>query len=104
MAVVNDLEFEDRGLADQFLGSLRVLDTWQLDQDFVVALARDGGFANSQLVDPVPNRLLRLVHRTDPGLGDFTRAEAQNESWTAAFRACGTERHVAKSFVGDILK
>ena len=46
MIIVDQLELEHAGLADQLLGALGVLDTGELHQDFVVALLGDRGLAH----------------------------------------------------------
>ena len=63
LGVVNQLEFEHRGFADQFLGALGVLDAGELHQDFVVTFFGDGGFAHAELIDSIADGLERLVHR-----------------------------------------
>ncbi len=55
--IVDELELEQRGLADERLRALRVLDPRELDEDPVLALARDRGLGHAELVDPVPDRL-----------------------------------------------
>ena len=62
-ALVHQLELQQRGLADERLGPLRILDSGQLDQDVPLSLALDGGFRDPELVDAVADGLQRLVHR-----------------------------------------
>ena len=57
----HQLELEERRLADQLLGALRVLDAGQLDDDLVRALRLHRRLGDAELVDPVADDLERLV-------------------------------------------
>src|SRR5206468_2847719 len=59
--LVEQLELEQRGLADEGLGARRVLDARQLDQDLIRALARDRGLAHTELIDAVADGLEPLT-------------------------------------------
>ena len=60
-ALGDELELEHRGPADQLLRALRVLDAGELDEDLVISLPLDGRLGDAELVDPVADRLERLV-------------------------------------------
>ena len=62
-AVVDQLELQQRRLADEGLGALRILDTRQLDQDAVLALPSDRRLGHPELVDAVADRLDALPDR-----------------------------------------
>jgi len=57
----HELELEERRLADQLLGALRILDAGQLDDDLVRALRLHRRFGDAELVDAVADDLERLV-------------------------------------------
>jgi hypothetical protein len=59
--VAHELEGQHRGLADQRLGALRILDAGQLDHDVALALPLDDRLAHAELVDAVADGLQRLV-------------------------------------------
>ena len=73
--LVDHLEFEAGGLAEQGDGPLRVLDPGQLDQDAVVALALQDRLADPELVDAVAHGLQRLAHRIVLDRGDLLVAQ-----------------------------
>src|SRR5258706_104127 len=68
--LVEELEFEQRGLADERLGAPRVLHARQLDQDLIRALPRDRGLAHAELIDAVANRLEPLTDGVVAQLAD----------------------------------
>ena len=68
--LVEELEFEQRGLADERLGAPRVLHARQLDQDLIRALPRDRGLAHAELIDTVANRLEPLTDGVVAQLAD----------------------------------
>ena len=59
---LQQLELEQRGLADQILGALHVLDTGQLDDDAVRALPLNDRLGHAELIDAVADHLLGPVH------------------------------------------
>src|SRR5206468_9503319 len=68
---LDELELEERRLADQLLRALPVEEAGELDQDAVVALLLKRGLGDAELVDSIPDDLHRLVDRV---LG-FRRAQ-----------------------------
>ena len=58
---LEQLEFEQRRLADQVLGALHVLQAGQLDDDAVLTLPLNGRLGDTELVDAVADNLLRPV-------------------------------------------
>ena len=62
-ALVDQLELEQRGLADEGLGPRRILHARELDQDAVLALLLDGRLGDAELVDAVADGLEPLAHR-----------------------------------------
>src|SRR6266481_2494377 len=62
-ALVEEPELEVRGLADEGLGPLGILQAGQLDQDAILSLPRDGGLGHAELVHPVADGLHALPDR-----------------------------------------
>ncbi len=77
--VVHQLELEQRSLADEGLGPLRVLHARQLHQDAVLALLLDRGLGHPELVDAVPDRLEPLPHREIADLGRLARLQRHHD-------------------------
>ncbi len=75
MFVVDDLEFEHGRLANQFLGTLRILNAGELNENIVVAFLDDGRFTHAKLVDSIADSLQRLIHRIILNLEHFARGE-----------------------------
>src|SRR5262249_16692968 len=94
--VVNELEFEDGGFADQFFGALGVLDPGQLHEDFIVTLAHHGGLSYAELGDSIANRLERLVHYVGLHLCKVTRPETQAEGGSSPPGRRGVHHQVGK--------
>src|SRR5690606_11023775 len=57
------LEFKLRGLAQQVLERLRVLEAGHIDDDAIVALADDRRLARAERVDPLADDFRGAVHR-----------------------------------------
>ena len=60
---LDELELEERRLADQLLRALPVEEAGELDQDAVVALLLKRGLGDAELVDSIPDDLHRLIGR-----------------------------------------
>src|SRR5713101_6353950 len=73
--VVDDLEFEYGRLANQFLGTLGILNAGELNENIVLAFLDDGRFTHAELVDSIADSLQRLIHRTILNLEHFARGE-----------------------------
>src|SRR5262249_18025873 len=78
--LVEQLELEERGLANERLGARRVLHARQLDQDLIRALPGDGGLAPPELIDAVADRLEALTDRVVAQLADPTIAHHETEA------------------------
>src|SRR6266542_708731 len=78
--VVDQLELEERGLADEGLRPLGVLDARELDQDAVVSLLHDGGLGHPELVHAVADRLQPLPHGEAAERRDLFRPERQHHA------------------------
>ena len=89
--LVEQLELEQRGLADQRLGALGVLDARELDEDAVVALPRDGRLGDAELVDAVADRLHPLAHGEVAQLGSLWSPIASGKR-PAAWSSCAARR------------
>ena len=61
--LVHQPEGHPRGLAQQFLDPVRILDARQLHHDAVIALAGDGGIDHARAVDAAAHDLDGLLHR-----------------------------------------
>jgi hypothetical protein len=59
----DQLELEDRGLADDVLRARHVADAWHLDEDFLARLTGDARLGHAELVDAAIDRLQRLLDR-----------------------------------------
>src|SRR4029450_1109289 len=79
-ALVEQLELEERGLADQRLGARRVLHAGQLDQDLIRSLSRDRRLAHAKLVDAIADRLETLANRIVAQLPDTALEHHQPEA------------------------
>ena len=60
--LIEQLELEQRRLADQGLGPFGILNTRQLDQDAVLALTGDGRLGHAELIHAIADRLDALAH------------------------------------------
>src|SRR5262252_7274791 len=58
---LDELELEERGLADQLLRTLLIEKAGELDQDAIVALLLDRRLGDAELVDSVPDDLHGLI-------------------------------------------
>ena len=79
-ALVEQLEFQERGLADERLRPRRVLDARQLDQDPLAPLPRDRGLRDAELVDAIADRLQPLADRVVAQPVDHTLAHHELEA------------------------
>ena len=105
MIVVDQLELEHAGLADQLLGALGVLDTGKLHQNLVVALLGDRGLANSELVDSIADGLERLLHRIAPHLIQLHRPVGHLVGRSGVTRVGRKpDHHVGKKLAREIEK
>src|SRR3972149_2461619 len=68
--LVDKLELEKRGLPDQGLGPLGILEPGKLDQDSILPLLLNRGLGDPQLVDSISDRLQALANRE---VGDLPR-------------------------------
>src|SRR5207244_1586052 len=87
---------------NQFLGAFRVLNTRQLDQDVLRALALDVGFGDAELIDTVADGLERLLQRrlTDTAL--FRLGQRQLYADDAVLSAGGLDGQVGEAFLRQI--
>ena len=76
-AVIHRLQFQQRGLADEVDGALRVLDPGQLDHDAPVALRDDVRLGDAELIHAVPDGLQALPDGQLFDPLDFARLERQ---------------------------
>ena len=77
-ALLDQLQLELRGRADDLLGAVHVGHAGQLHQDLVGgAVARHDRLGDAQLVDAALDRLQRLVHRVVAQLVDDVRLERE---------------------------
>ena len=89
-ALVDQLELEERGLADEGLGALGILHARELDEDAIVALLLDGRLGHAELVDAVADGL-EPCRDGQLALGVVTsrvgawRGRARPAAWSASF-------------------
>ena len=98
--LVDQLEFEFGGLAEQVLQRLRILEAGHLDDDPVRPLAHDRRFAGAELVDAAAHDLGRVLHRgidrlREPGVGRLQDEAAGIDDRDVPFALPGHPRPAA---------
>ena len=78
---IHEVEGQLRGLAEDVLDPIRILDARDLDQDPVGALALDRGFGQPGLVHAQPDDLDDLAHDAGPELAQALLGDLDLDSW-----------------------
>ena len=104
MLIIFQLELEHRGLADEVLGLLRILNAGKLHQNFVLAFLDDGGFTHAQLVDSVADSFQRLLHRVGFDLVGLHRFVIDDVRGRAAFGASRGNLQIGKRLRYDVVE
>ncbi len=89
--VVDQLELEQRGLADESFGALGILHARELDEDPIVALLLDGRLGDAELVHAIADGLEALPDGQLLELSDLARAHGEDDSARRLIRLLGLE-------------